>query len=893
MNELKSYTEYAVSTPTADFVIGFDFNYGEDAVNVTVDDVPATTAGYTVVYLNETTIRLSPSVPSGVVRLQRETDIDQTDHAYRAGAKFIAQTMDENFEQLRHSQQEVRDGFTKLADDTYEIIDTLNDVGQSAQDAADAAEVAAALANNAAAQVNDKVSYADFNNKPHNAMLARDAASAHPTSSILDASGETQQDINDFGGAKWRNKAGGYALGATVKLDNGDIVKSTVDGNVNDPNVDMTGWEFDDNSVVNIEKLRQRGAKKGQRIYLISANDGQGEGGGEFIATQKSGLVDDGGLIISSPNPSLFWVRVNYDVVTPEIFGAVGDDTADDAIPLQKTMSCGRAVEFDKERKYRSSKPIEMFTGQKIKGNGAKITKYTASKTGITGRTDPSGNPYDYDQDCAVVFGAWYGWYSDIDIENLNIHKESVLGADVGKVFFAPYISKTTLKSVRATGGEYGFYTEDWWMINLTRCEGISKCGFKINTGTSNTLIDCWSKGTKAGYSAFELQNMTYSSLINTCGEDVGEEGAPANSVFDISNSDISLIGCGAENSHAYNLVRIDYSWVNIQSPSFIYGINNKYRDSVRTGLIDISNADSVVTLSGGHINTTNTGTFADAARVDGAMFTYNSPLWTGVSFPDESGAFKINHTGGAVVDLTNFAGGNYLYNGRSQTANIAQKTKFSTGIVPNALNAVNLGNIRKNFYIGYQNNAGNGVISNGYPVDGFGGIVLNLSDDDAGIYSNTCQLALSANSNKVYFRRAAYEEALASWFEFKTTANTTVDANGFIKNASPIVRLYSDKIELNEDAKNQEITFDKLGVGDYLVKGSSGFSSDGWYIETPKDANGNVLFSVVYTTHENGDISIKTYKKKFDVESASIVADLNNPVDVSDNRWIDIRLNE
>lgn len=59
---------------------------------------------------------------------------------------------------------------------------------------------------------------------------------------IADAGGSTQQDINDFGGAKWRNKAGGYALGATVKLDNGDTVKSTVDGNTNDPNVDMTGW---------------------------------------------------------------------------------------------------------------------------------------------------------------------------------------------------------------------------------------------------------------------------------------------------------------------------------------------------------------------------------------------------------------------------------------------------------------------------------------------------------------------------------------------------------------------------------------------------------------------------------------------------------------------------
>lgn len=257
MNELKSYTEYAVSTPTADFVIGFDFNYGEDAVNVTVDDVPATEAGYTVVYLNETTIRLSPSVPSGVVRLQRETDIDQTDHAYRAGAKFIAQTMDENFEQLRHSQQEVRDGFTKLADDTYEIIDTLQEVGQSAQDAADAAEVAAALANNAAAQVNDKVSYTDFNNKPHNAMLGRDAASAHPTSSILDASGETQQQVNYNGGSKWHSRVGGYKENERVVLANGDVVKSTVDGNTNDPNVDMTGWYNPDElqRLLNLEQV--------------------------------------------------------------------------------------------------------------------------------------------------------------------------------------------------------------------------------------------------------------------------------------------------------------------------------------------------------------------------------------------------------------------------------------------------------------------------------------------------------------------------------------------------------------------------------------------------------------------------------------------------------------
>lgn len=326
MNELKSYTEYAVSTPTADFVIGFDFNYGEDAVNVTVDDVPATTAGYTVVYLNETTIRLSPSVPSGVVRLQRETDIDQTDHAYRAGAKFIAQTMDENFEQLRHSQQEVRDGFVKLADDTYEIIDTLNEVGQSAQDAADAAEVAAELANNAAAQVNDKVSYEDFNNKQHNAMLARDAASAHPTSSILDASGETQQQVNYNGGSKWHSRVGGYLKNERVVLANGDIVKSTVDGNASDPNVNTVGW--------------------------VKVN-----------ATTQ--IFDE----IFGVNQSL----LNKNTITVDNFGAKGDGVTDDSAAFQAycdSSLTGQNLYLGAKGRYVIKNQIDL-KGKGVVGNGA------------------------------------------------------------------------------------------------------------------------------------------------------------------------------------------------------------------------------------------------------------------------------------------------------------------------------------------------------------------------------------------------------------------------------------------------------------------------------------------------------------------------------------------
>lgn len=151
-------------------------------------------------------------------------------------------------------------------------------------------------------------------------------------------------------------------------------------------------------------------------------------------------------------------------------------------------------------------------------------------------------------------------------------------------------------------------------------------------------------------------------------------------------------------------------------------------------------------------------------------------------------------------------------------------------------------------------------------------------------------------HANKLFLRggdsSASGNNSFTAWAEVRSTANTTVDANGFIKNASPIVDLYADKIELNDEAKLQSITFEKLGVGDYLIKGSSGFAQDGWYIEMPKDVNGNVLVAVVYEQLENGDISVKTYDYMLN-NKGRIVADIETPLDIPENRWIDLRLQE
>lgn len=172
-----------------------------------------------------------------------------------------------------------------------------------------------------------------------------------------------------------------------------------------------------------------------------------------------------------------------------------------------------------------------------------------------------------------------------------------------------------------------------------------------------------------------------------------------------------------------------------------------------------------------------------------------------------------------------------------------------------------------------------------------YGTLMGYQANDSIGTYS--WQLFKGVQGHQMSYRYGAGSDAWSAWGHLKTSFNTSVDANGFLKSASPVVKLFNDHIELNSDAEKQPIEFKKVDVGDYLLKGSLGFAQEGWYIEVPKDANGNTIVAVVYDTLENGDISIKTYKRKFDFELAAVVADLEMPMDIPEARWVDIRLHE
>lgn len=137
----------------------------------------------------------------------------------------------------------------------------------------------------------------------------------------------------------WVQKTNGYPINKRIMLTNGYIVKSTVDGNTNDPNVDMTGWMFDDNTVESIADLIAiQNPKDGQVKCVKSYHTGVNKGGGYFVYESAKSTVNDGGIVING------WVRQGFDALDPYMFGAYGDwnaytqNGADDTVPIQKCV---------------------------------------------------------------------------------------------------------------------------------------------------------------------------------------------------------------------------------------------------------------------------------------------------------------------------------------------------------------------------------------------------------------------------------------------------------------------------------------------------------------------------------------------------------------------------
>ena len=111
-------------------------------------------------------------------------------------------------------------------------------------------------------------------------------------------------------------------------LTKGDIVKSTIDRNTTDPNVNMTGWRFDDNTVESIADLIAiTNPKEGQVVFVKSYKSDQAQGGDNYEFLNGK------------------WNRLNSDIVTVLKYGAQSNKSAADV--FDSTSAFQEALDFE------------------------------------------------------------------------------------------------------------------------------------------------------------------------------------------------------------------------------------------------------------------------------------------------------------------------------------------------------------------------------------------------------------------------------------------------------------------------------------------------------------------------------------------------------------------
>lgn len=173
---------------------------------------------------------------------------------------------------------------------------------------------------------------------------------------------------------------------------------------------------------------------------------------------------------------------------------------------------------------------------------------------------------------------------------------------------------------------------------------------------------------------------------------------------------------------------------------------------------------------------------------------------------------------------------------------------------------------------------------------------------DDSGI-SASCQWFMGAT--KAGYRYPGYNSVDAAWY-LRTeylwcTRTTTVDSNGFIKKASPVIKIFSDgKFETNNESEGAQVT--REGVGVYRISNILGPHSDkAWGgidggFEIPKDRNGQRLIWLDYEVEADGSIIVKTYHRTYPdaPEFARNIKDgyeESDPIDIPSDQFLSVRV--
>ena len=130
---------------------------------------------------------------------------------------------------------------------------------------------------------------------------------------------------------------------------------------------------------------------------------------------------------------------------------------------------------------------------------------------------------------------------------------------------------------------------------------------------------------------------------------------------------------------------------------------------------------------------------------------------------------------------------------------------------------------------------------------------------------------------------------------------NTTVDSSGFIKRASPIVKLFFDgSYETNDESEG--CTVRRIDTGQYLIEGCHGLNAEAIWggvdggFEIPSDRNKQPLVWLDYEVNADGSVLVKTYHRAhpeaptFARNERQGISD-GDPVDIPRDQFVSVRV--
>ena len=329
---------------------------------------------------------------------------------------------------------------------------------------------------------------------------------------------------------------------------------------------------------------------------------------------------------------------------------------------------------------------------------------------------------------------------------------------------------------------------------------------------------------------------------------------------------------------------------------------------------------------------------------VTAAMVVQNTEALRGLNYDKQNWQQVFSAPGMITVKLpdgSSFPGPSWKY----LADNMATKSNGAVPVNQGGTGATTSSEARTSLGLGTAATLNTGVSAGNVPVLGNANIagsqLLRLSSSNtpgiayASNYTAAIAAAFNIGNNAVNAASAviAYERGgqfgclvgldtdnkfkIGGWsmggvaYEFYHQGNTVVDGNGYLKKASPVVKVSGDgRAVLNAESEGVEV--ERTGTGVYRISGVLGFNSDpAWGgidggIEIPLDRNKQPLLWVDYKIESDGSILLKTYHRThpsapefarnligYKPDDGNFIETIKEgePVDIPEGRWVDLRV--